>query len=138
MSKRTRLLNKLKHVYSHNTKLVLDVSNDDIGLIIEALTTMIEINKRNMPIEALQEYMKFEDELVKKNFTFKSVIEAREKQIAKKVCDFNEVEEDSFYHLSFMCPNCNQAVISQPYRPNYCKHCGQKLDWSEASYRQVK
>lgn len=91
MSKRTRLLNKLKHVYSHNTKLVLDVSNDDIGLIIEGV----------------------------------------EKQIAKKVCDFNEVEEDSFYHLSFMCPNCNQAVISQPYRPNHCKHCGQKIDWSE-------
>jgi uncharacterized Zn ribbon protein len=37
MSKRTRLLSKLKYVYSHNTKLVLDVSNDDIGLIIEAL-----------------------------------------------------------------------------------------------------
>ena len=34
MSKRTQLLHKLKHVYSHNTKLVLDVSNDDIGLII--------------------------------------------------------------------------------------------------------
>ena len=41
MSKRTRLLNKLKHVYSHNTKLVLDVSNDDIGLIIEALEKQI-------------------------------------------------------------------------------------------------
>ena len=42
MSKRTRLLNKLKHVYSHNTKLVLDVSNDDIGLIIEALEKQIK------------------------------------------------------------------------------------------------
>ena len=99
MSKRTRLLSKLKHVYSHNTKLVLDVSNDDIGLIIEALEIKDEIKKKHK---------------------------------AKKICDFNEVEEDSFYHLSFMCPNCNQAVISQPYRPNYCKHCGQKLDWSEA------
>ena len=42
MSKRTRLLSKLKHVYSHNTKLVLDVSNDDIGLIIEALEKQIK------------------------------------------------------------------------------------------------
>lgn len=41
MSKRTRLLSKLKHVYSHNTKLVLDVSNDDIGLIIEALEKQV-------------------------------------------------------------------------------------------------
>lgn len=41
MSKRTRLLSKLKHVYSHNTKLVLDVSNDDIGLIIEGVEKQI-------------------------------------------------------------------------------------------------
>lgn len=41
MSKRTRLLGRLKHVYSHNTKLVLDVSNDDIGLIIEGVEKQI-------------------------------------------------------------------------------------------------
>ena len=41
MSKRTRLLNKLKHVYSHNTKLVLDVDNNDIGLIIEGVEKQI-------------------------------------------------------------------------------------------------
>ena len=41
MSKRTQLLHKLKHVYSHNTKLVLDVSNDDIGLIIEGVGKQI-------------------------------------------------------------------------------------------------
>lgn len=65
MSKRTRLLNKLKHVYSHNAKLVLDVSNDDIGLIIEALETKIELNKRNLTLdklEELEEYkFKYED-----------------------------------------------------------------------------
>ena len=41
MSKRTRLLGRLKHVYSHNAKLVLDVSNDDIGLIIEGVEKQI-------------------------------------------------------------------------------------------------
>ena len=41
MSKRTQLLYKLKHVYSHNTKLVLDVENKDIELIIEALEKQI-------------------------------------------------------------------------------------------------
>ena len=41
MSKRTQLLHKLKHVYSHNTKLVLDVENKDIELIIEALEKQI-------------------------------------------------------------------------------------------------
>lgn len=65
MSKRTRLLGRLKHVYSNNTKLVLDVSNDDIGLIIEALETKIELNKRNLTLdklEELEEYkFKYED-----------------------------------------------------------------------------
>lgn len=41
MSKRTRLLHKLKHVYLHNTKLVLDVENKDIELIIEGLEKQI-------------------------------------------------------------------------------------------------
>ena len=41
MSKRTRLLGRLKHVYSHNTKLVLDVENKDIELIIEGLEKQI-------------------------------------------------------------------------------------------------
>ena len=41
MSKRTQLLHKLKHAYSHNTKLVLDVENKDIELIIEALEKQI-------------------------------------------------------------------------------------------------
>lgn len=42
MSKRTRLLSKLKYVYSHNAKLVLDVENDDIGLIIEDVEKQIK------------------------------------------------------------------------------------------------
>ena len=62
MSKRTRLLGRLKHVYSHNAKLVLDVSNDDIGLIIEGVETKIELNKRNLTLDKLEEYkFKYED-----------------------------------------------------------------------------
>ena len=41
MSKQTQLLHKLKHVYSHNTKLVLDVENKDIELIIEGLEKQV-------------------------------------------------------------------------------------------------
>lgn len=41
MSKRTRLLSKLKHVYSHNAKLVLDVENRDIEYIIEGVEKQI-------------------------------------------------------------------------------------------------
>ena len=52
MSKRTQLLNKLKHVYSHNAKLVLDVSNDDIGLIIEGVEK--QIRKKPKDIETFE------------------------------------------------------------------------------------
>ena len=52
MSKQTQLLHKLKHVYSHNTKLVLDVENKDIELIIEALEKQItkKMDSFNCPI----------------------------------------------------------------------------------------
>lgn len=56
-------------------------------------------------------------------------IKALEKQIPKKPYDVDEREENSFYYLGFMCPSCNKAIVGQPYRPNYCKHCGQKIDW---------
>ena len=51
MSKRTQLLHKLKHVYSHNTKLVLDVENKDIELIIEALEKQIAKKPRKIEVE---------------------------------------------------------------------------------------
>lgn len=58
-------------------------------------------------------------------------IEALEKRIPKKPTEIHEVEDGSFYTLSFMCPSCATAIIFQPHKPKYCKHCGQKLDWSE-------
>ena len=57
MSKRTRLLSKLKHVYSHNTKLVLDVSNDDIGLIIEGVEK--QIGKKPLEVNVKNRYTKY-------------------------------------------------------------------------------
>lgn len=50
----------------------------------------------------------------------------KEKNEPKKVTEFYET-----VHLDFICPSCNEAVYGQPYKPNYCEHCGQKLDWSE-------
>ena len=51
---------------------------------------------------------------------------ALEKQIPKKPTDYNE-EDGS---IDFLCPNCDGTVYRQPYKPNYCKHCGQKIDWT--------
>lgn len=58
-------------------------------------------------------------------------IKALEKQIPKKPSEIDEREGASFYYLAFMCPSCNTAVIGQPYRPSYCKHCGQRIDWDK-------
>lgn len=150
MSRRTRLLNKLKHVYSHNAKLVLDVSNDDIGLIIEALETKIELNKRNMTPDIIKEYMIFEDECIQKNFTFKSLLESREKQIAKKpryttIFEGEKAEKLKAKNLPnfeiYKCPICNNSVAERTVvislypsgfiKDNYCRQCGTKIDWSE-------
>lgn len=51
-------------------------------MTIQALETIKKLSDRKMTTEVLENYMQFEDECVKKGFTFKSVIEAREKQIA--------------------------------------------------------
>ncbi len=76
---------------------------DAIGYAISALETIKKLSDRKMTTEVLENYMQFEDECVKKGFTFKSVIEAREKQIAKKPT----YEGDGY---------------------DYCSSCGQKLD----------
>lgn len=63
MSKRTRLLGRLKHVYSHNTKLVLDVENKDIELIIEALEKQVakKIEEHNKTCKCrVFDYMDYE------------------------------------------------------------------------------
>ena len=57
--------------------------------------------------------------------------EALEKQIPKVVGDYRDVEDGTFYNIDFMCPACGCTVIGQPYKPGFCKHCGQALDWSD-------
>ena len=95
---------------------------DAIGYAISALEMIQKLSDRKMTTEALENYIQFEDECVKKGFTFKSVIEAREKQIAKKP-DFTEDREFA------LCPCCNGKGLLN--KQKYCDNCGQKLDWSE-------
>lgn len=72
------------------------------------------------------------------NETFQAAIAALEKQIPQKPQEIDEREEESYYYLAFICPACEQAVIGQPYRPNYCKHCGQALDWDTTETKRRK
>ncbi len=93
---------------------------------VEICKSMI---KRNITPENMEEYMKFEDECVKDGFTFNSLLEAREKQTAKKIEIFNGQAS---------CPNCKclfggMDVIKKliTWDMPHCKNCGQKLDWSD-------
>lgn len=94
---------------------------------VEICKSMIE---RNITPENMEEYMKFEDECISKGFTFNSLLEAREKQTAKKI---------EIFDGQAFCPNCKHLfgrinIIKNliAWDMPYCKICGQKLDWSEA------
>lgn len=55
-------------------------------------------------------------------------VEALEKQIPKKV-----VNRGYFYGYTYHCPVCESQVEKHAYCDNdqYCRTCGQALDWSE-------
>lgn len=107
---------------------------DTIGYAISALETIKKLSDRKMTTEVLENYMQFEDECVKKGFTFKSVIEAREKQIPKKPIMkqyFEDLEEEYL-----CCPTCGEILTDRIPADNkafyfHCMNCGQKFDWSD-------
>lgn len=73
--------------------------------------------ERRLSLENIENYMKFEDECVKRGFTFNSLLEAREKQEPKEPTDRCMYKE---------CPACGNVEIEFC---KYCPSCGQKLDW---------
>lgn len=73
--------------------------------------------ERRLSLENIENYMKFEDECVKRGFTFNSLLEAREKQEPKEPTDRCMYKE---------CPACGEVEIQFC---KYCPSCGQKLDW---------
>lgn len=101
---------------------------------IQALETIKKLSDRKMTTEVLENYMQFEDECVKKGFTFKSVIEAREKQIAKKPIMkryFKDLQEEYL-----CCPTCGEILTDRIPADNkafyfHCMNCGQKFDWGD-------
>lgn len=93
---------------------------------LEICKVMVE---RNITPDDMENYMKFEDECIKQGFTLDSILKSREKQTEKKIEIFNGQAS---------CPNCKHFfgemnVIRSLIAWNmpYCKHCGQKLDWSD-------
>ncbi len=117
-----------KHTEYINTFTLKDMPIESMEEIVNALKTVSDLQDRGMNLETIENYIQFEDELVKQNFTFKSILEAREKQIAKK-----PLHNDK---KCYNCPNCGcnmgidaEDVFLYDIKPNYCEECGQKLDW---------
>lgn len=53
---------------------------------------------------------------------FEKVIQALEKQVPQKPLAFR---------ADYKCPICDKTfMFGNSIKPNYCKRCGQKLDWS--------
>lgn len=111
------------------------VMHDAIDVAIQALETIKKLSDRKMTTEVLENYMQFEDECVEKGFTFKSVIEAREKQIPKKpIFGYNLSDTLSVFHCE-----CGHTIkvshdigtMDNNNAPNYCSKCGCRLDWSD-------
>ncbi len=82
-----------------------------------------EMEKRNMTLEHVLEYMKFEDECIKRSFTFKSLLKARERNQPKEVV---EVPVGTICYYTCLVCGC-VLYLTQ----NYCGGCGQSLDWGE-------
>lgn len=105
------------------------------NMAIKALETIKKLSDRKMTAEVLENYMQFEDECVKKGFTFKSVIEAREKQIPRKpIFNHNLSDTLSLFHCE--CGNTIKVshdigIMDNNNAPNYCSKCGCRLDWSD-------
>lgn len=99
-------------------------------MAMQALETIKKLSDRKMTTEVLENYMQFEDECVKKGFTFKSVIEAREKQIAKKpTYEGDGYDPDgTLIYDTWICPCCDKRYEVDYDDYDYCPNCGQKLD----------
>lgn len=106
---------------------------DATDVAIQALETVqkykgieSELSKRNLTIDHIREYMEFEDECVEMEFTFKSLLEAREKQSGKKPV----IEENEMFHTKYYrCPICGGNIRINKFLLKYCRTCGQKIDW---------
>lgn len=129
-----RLFMKLED--KENKSKFLDSDYEANHMAIQALETVqkykdleYELSKRNLTIDHIREYIQFEDECVELGFTFKSLLLARIKMQARKPV----IEENKLFHARYYhCPICSGNLKIGDFLFNYCRMCGQKIDWEVA------
>lgn len=96
-----------------------------------ALEIIRDLQDCNMVMGELKEHAKFKRECIQKGFTLQSVLEAREKQIAKKPT-YLPLKE-GITTTNYECPICGCRRLGHGTNLDkcYCPECGQKLDWSK-------
>lgn len=102
------------------------------GIELANIAAMQMKLKEYEAIGTLEEYMKFEDECISEEFTLKSLLEAGEKQKAKKP----DYEGDGYSdgHLvydTWICPCCGKHYEIDYDDYDFCPACGQCIDWSD-------
>ena len=123
---------KQRHCTENNYCLDNCMHGDEFceySIAIEALETISELEKRGITVDTINEYKIFEDEGIRKGFTFEILLEAREKQIPKKPDVYSDGYADGYEVWEEHCPNC--AYDFDGDNPSYCPRCGQKIDWSK-------
>lgn len=92
---------------------------------VDICKSMIE---RNITPENMEEYMKFEDECISKGFTFNSLLEAVEKQTAKKPdYEGDGYSDGQLVYDTWICPSCGKHYEVDYDSYDYCPSCGQKI-----------
>lgn len=112
------------------------ILNESLDMAMQALETAkkykeleSELSKRNLTVDHIREYIQFEDECIKKGFTFDSLLSARSKMEARKPV----IEENKLFHARYYhCPICSGNLKIGDFLFNYCRMCGQKIDWEVA------
>ena len=114
----------------------------DIGdCMVKALERQLRLQELGFSDEVIENYKRFENECIAKGFTFKSLIEARDKQIPKKIAYQEYNYKDKIIRINGtdgvpydLCPNCGSNLCTSGFlarkKMKYCENCGQRLDWN--------
>lgn len=85
--------------------------------------------------EIIKDEMPYESGVI--NEALKTVEKELEKQIPKKPLKqkFGFCDLVGFFDFRLVCPECEQPIAryfnKKEYKPRYCHHCGQALDWGD-------
>jgi DNA-directed RNA polymerase subunit RPC12/RpoP len=89
---------------------------------LEALNRMVSFDKK---CEFIPQQLKDDFQLIEEALK-------RNEPMKPKVAWINEEDKNI---VAYRCSNCNGSLgaklDNKPMFPNFCRHCGQKLDWSD-------